>query len=1100
MSSNLFSGAAKRSQRGLSRRDTPRKKSRTDGSHQSSSQGGASSRETIPRSDPKLSLSSGNPKEMKNIPSTRETTNSSMEFSSAPIRSPIVDPKVLKAYQNEGSRSTSPPLVEQTLNEESQTVSPPPVVHTTNEETQAISPALVEPIINEESQVISPPPVDQDTNEESRVVSPPPVEPITNVDSRAASPLPDDRSVNELSHFDRDATNQSISQEGCAQVVTAAPNSETDPILQLRGSVEDIPESFFAPPHSQVVVSTSQHTQVVSPAHISQGVSKTGSGPSRSGFKNISDDPSLLDERPFKEQVEEITEFDMSRSDYTGQRESRKAGLGNVMGKTRKVSKGYSTGFVLDYRHAMETMAESEGFGCSGRVDSEMAASENSCALKRKSISLNVDSCDQFGVPMRVVSLSRMSHLERRDLEMRLKSELGQVRMLQGKIASFRSDTMVLPPTTDIHSHQNGPKRPAVLENSTALSKKKGSSGRNGPRNKGGAVAARKSESVNQWPPQNTSFVMLMKQCETLLTRVMAHKDAWIFNEPVDVVKHKIPDYFNVIKHPMDLGTVKRKLLSCQYSSPMGFATDVRLTFQNALTYNPAGHDVYIMAEILSKYFEVRWKPIEKKIPAMPAIADESTASKSSVVVEPESAHVPPSKKQKTTSLGTKVKQETGKRVMSALEKQNLSRELEDSLAELPENIIDFLKESTLNGNQVSEDEIEIDIDTLSDDTLFILRKLLDDYLLEIQKNQTKVQPCVIEIHNESGFSNLSMQPSKENEPADEDVDIGGDEPPPISSSTPIEVDKDVARRNSNCSSSSSSGSESGSSSSAIAVLDVMLIGRAPAPPSSLSHTHTESLDGYTDSGSSSGGELNGAMNSVPASTVNEAVDPNAEQKERDLDDPNSPLNSIEPKSNQEGEIAPLDRPASPEKLYRAALLRSRFADIIIKAQENTSEKAERPDPDKLKLEREELERRRREEKARLRAEAKAAEEARKKAEEEAATEAKRKRELEREAARQALQKMEKTVDISENSQFMEDLNFFKPDDDSQNCSIKEEASPEYSQNGLGSFKFEASINPLEQLGLYMKNYEEDEEEVEPPQSNSNPPNASNDPEEGEID
>ncbi|KAL3839053.1 hypothetical protein ACJIZ3_023644 [Penstemon smallii] len=756
--------------------------------------------------------------------------------------------------------------------------------------------------------------------------------------------------------------------------------------------------------------------------------------------------------------------------DYTGQRESRKAGLENMMGKTRKVSNGYSTGFVPDYRHSMETMAESEGFGCSGRVDSEMAASENSCALKRKSISLNVDSCDRFGVPMRVVSLSRMSHLERRDLEMRLKSELEQVRMLQGKIASFRSDAMVLPPTTDIHSHQNGPKRPAMLENSTAISKKKDSSGRNGARNKGGAVAGRKSESVNQWPPQNTSFVMLMKQCETLLTRVMAHKDAWIFNEPVDVVKHKIPDYFNVIKHPMDLGTVKRKLLSCQYSSPMGFAADVRLTFQNAMTYNPAGHDVYIMAEILSKYFEVRWKPIEKKIPAMPAIADESTASKSSVVVEPESAHVPPSKKQKTSSLGTKVKQEIGKRVMSALEKQNLSRELEDSLAELPENIIDFLKESTLNGNQVSEDEIEIDIDTLSDDTLFILRKLLDDYLLEKQKNQTKVEPCEIEIRNESGFSNLSMQPSKENEPADEDVDIGVDEPPPISSSTPIEIDKDVARRNSNCSSSSSSGSESGSSSS------------------------------DTDSGSSSGGELNGAMNSVPASTVNEAVDPNAEQKERDLGDPNSPLNSIEPKSNQDGESAPLDRPASPEKLYRAALLRSRFADIIIKAQENTSEKAERPDPEKLKLEREELERRRREEKARLQAEAKAAEEARKKAEEEAATEAKRKRELEREAARQALQKMEKTVDISENSQFMEDLKLFKPDDDSHNCSIKEEASPEYSQNGLGSFKFEASINPLEQLGLYMKNDEEDEEEVEPPQSNSNPPNAPNDPEEGEID
>lgn len=39
------------------------------------------------------------------------------------------------------------------------------------------------------------------------------------------------------------------------------------------------------------------------------------------------------------------------------------------------------------------------------------------------------------------------------------------------------------------------------------------------------------------------------------------------------------------------------------------------------------------------------------------------------------------------------------------------------------------------------------------------------------------------------------------------------------------------------------------------------------------------------------------------------------------------------------GESAPPDRQVSPDKLYRAALLRSRFADIIIKAQENTTEK-----------------------------------------------------------------------------------------------------------------------------------------------------------------
>jgi len=39
------------------------------------------------------------------------------------------------------------------------------------------------------------------------------------------------------------------------------------------------------------------------------------------------------------------------------------------------------------------------------------------------------------------------------------------------------------------------------------------------------------------------------------------------------------------------------------------------------------------------------------------------------------------------------------------------------------------------------------------------------------------------------------------------------------------------------------------------------------------------------------------------------------------------------------GESAPSERQVSPDKLYRAALLRSRFADTILKAQEKTLDK-----------------------------------------------------------------------------------------------------------------------------------------------------------------
>ncbi|XP_073296713.1 transcription factor GTE8-like [Primulina huaijiensis] len=734
-------------------------------------------------------------------------------------------------------------------------------------------------------------------------------------------------------------------------------------------------------------------------------------------------------------------------------------------GNTWKLSKGYSSRPVPDHRQAVEAVAESEGFGSSGQVAGEFTASEESSTPKRKRINLNMDTCDRLGLQMQVLSVSKMSSSERKDLKVRLKNDLEKVRMLRMKIGSYGIAAMVYEPKTDNYIYERESVRSATEEKKPSSmnemvipsGKKKAPSGKNGVLAKGGAVASVRNEIAKQGVTQNTKCIMLMKQCETLLNRLMSQKHAWVFNEPVDVVKLNIPDYRSIIKHPMDLGTIKGKLFTNQYSTPMEFSADVRLTFENALIYNSRGTEVHRMAEELSRFFEMRWKAIEKKIPAAES---ESRASKSSVIIE---LNEPASKKQKTTSLKNQVNKEIDRPLMSNLEKQKLGAELETLLAELPDNIIDFLKESTMNGNQVNEDEIEIDIDTLSDETLFMLRKLLDAYLLQKQKNQAKVEQCEIEMRNHSGFSDLSVQPCKDNGP-------------PLSGSPAMGIDKDAARTDvSRYSNSRSSSSELGSSSS------------------------------DTDSESSAPGELHVAKEAIPSSTANENVEVNVDEKENNVENGDFSDRQNEhdlclrssptgPNCLQEGESAPPERQVSPDKLYRAAILRSRFADIIIKAQENSVEKGEKPDPEKLKLEREELERRRREEKARLQAEAKAAELARRKAEAEAAAEARKKIELDREAARQALQKMERTVEINENSRFMEDLEMFRaaPDEHLQNFS---EESPENSENCHGSFKFQASCNPLEQLGLYMKNDEEDEE-VEPHSIPDNP----NDPEEGEID
>lgn len=65
-------------------------------------------------------------------------------------------------------------------------------------------------------------------------------------------------------------------------------------------------------------------------------------------------------------------------------------------------------------------------------------------------------------------------------------------------------------------------------------------------------------------------------------------------------------DYFDIIKKPMDLGTVKQKMDSRAYKTAAEFAADVRLIFTNCYKYNPPDHDVVAMARKLQDVFEMR--------------------------------------------------------------------------------------------------------------------------------------------------------------------------------------------------------------------------------------------------------------------------------------------------------------------------------------------------------------------------------------------------------------------------------------------------------------------------------------------------------------
>ncbi|KAK7824300.1 histone acetyltransferase gcn5 [Quercus suber] len=63
------------------------------------------------------------------------------------------------------------------------------------------------------------------------------------------------------------------------------------------------------------------------------------------------------------------------------------------------------------------------------------------------------------------------------------------------------------------------------------------------------------------------------------------HVDAWPFKEPVDA--RDVPDYYDIIKDPMDLKTMSKRVESEQYYVTFEmFVADVKRMFANARTYN----------------------------------------------------------------------------------------------------------------------------------------------------------------------------------------------------------------------------------------------------------------------------------------------------------------------------------------------------------------------------------------------------------------------------------------------------------------------------------------------------------------------------------
>ncbi|GAW83513.1 bromodomain protein [Plasmodium gonderi] len=92
--------------------------------------------------------------------------------------------------------------------------------------------------------------------------------------------------------------------------------------------------------------------------------------------------------------------------------------------------------------------------------------------------------------------------------------------------------------------------------------------------------------------------------CFKILHKLKKKEICCWFLKPVNPELDGIPNYFNIIKNPMDFETIENKLLTNKYNNPFEWQQDVRQIFFNAFTYHKVKNCVWNDAYKLAKEFD----------------------------------------------------------------------------------------------------------------------------------------------------------------------------------------------------------------------------------------------------------------------------------------------------------------------------------------------------------------------------------------------------------------------------------------------------------------------------------------------------------------
>ena len=97
--------------------------------------------------------------------------------------------------------------------------------------------------------------------------------------------------------------------------------------------------------------------------------------------------------------------------------------------------------------------------------------------------------------------------------------------------------------------------------------------------------------------PKGSDF---QSSCLNILERLIEYKSSWPFLKPVK--QEEVPDYYDVIKRPMDFQRMRDKIIKGEYQNRESYIADVMLICANAKMYNIKSTIYYKCAAELEKY------------------------------------------------------------------------------------------------------------------------------------------------------------------------------------------------------------------------------------------------------------------------------------------------------------------------------------------------------------------------------------------------------------------------------------------------------------------------------------------------------------------